>query len=148
MRILDIEKLFQEESTLNNVLKKCEDDIEKIDYWSGVRKDNLTDNPEEITRALNELSACFSNLRIILGIAETEKKNREVRFKESLRIETEKGTGKYVDTKAQTQASARVVKYRRIRNIIQAHMEACDKHISTLQSILKKWEKDYNHPQQ
>ena len=56
MRILEVEKLFQSEETLDKALEECKPDFETIDYWSGVRKSNLTDNPEEITKALNELS--------------------------------------------------------------------------------------------
>ena len=147
MRILEIESLFQQEDTLNEVLTKCEEDFKIVDYWSEVRKQNLTDNPEEILRALNELSGCYSNLRTILGIAETEKKNREVKFKENLRIESGKSDEKYVDAKASTQATAHVTKYRRIRNYIQAYVESCDKHICTLQSILKSLDKEHNNPQ-
>lgn len=147
MRILEIEKLFETEETLNEVLDRCEEDFKQIDYWSNVRKQNLTDNSEEINRALNELSGCYSNLKTILGIAETEKKNRHARYKESIRIEVENNGGKYSDAKADTQASAHVAEYRRIRNIIEAYVNSCDKHITTLQSILKDINKDYNHPQ-
>ena len=145
MRIIEIEELFKKDSTLDQVLDKCQEDFDRIDYWSQVRKNNLTDNSAEIGKALNELSGCYSNLRTVLGIAETEKKNRHIRFKESLRIEIEKEGGKYVDSKAEVQASANVVQFRRVRNIINAYVESCDKHILTLQSILKDLSKDYNH---
>lgn len=147
MRILEIEALFQSEDTLDQVLEKCKEDFEKIDYWSGVRKSNLTNNSEEIDKALNELSGCYSNLRTILGIAETEKKNRQVRHKESIRIDAGNAGEKYVDSKAETEASAVVAPYRRIRNIIGAYVESVEKHIVTLQSILKDLAKDFNHPQ-
>jgi len=145
MRIIEIEELFKKDDTLDQVLDKCQADFDRIDYWSQVRKNNLTDNSAEIGKALNELSGCYSNLRTVLGIAETEKKNRHIRFKESLRIEIEKEGGKYVDSKAEVQASANVVQFRRVRNIINAYVESCDKHILTLQSILKDLSKDYNH---
>jgi len=148
MRILDVEKLFQQEDTLNKVLDNCQEDFEKIDYWSQVRKENLTDNSPEIIKALNELSGCYSNLRTVLGIAESEKKNRHIRYKETLRIDIENEGGKYVDSKAEVQASNDVAEYRRVRNIINAYVESCDKHIITLQSILKDLGKDYNHPQE
>jgi len=147
MRILELENLFKKEETLDKVLEELEKDFEMVDYWSGVRKNNLTDNSEEINKALNELSGCYSNLRTALGIAETEKRNREVRNKESIRAETENAGNKYTDSKATTQASAYVANYRRVRNIILAYTESTEKHIVTLQSILKDLNKDYNHPQ-
>jgi len=84
MRILELEKLFEKEETLNKVLEMLEADFEMVDYWSGVRKSNITNNSEEIDKALNELSGAYSNLRIALAIAETEKKNRETIFKEKI----------------------------------------------------------------
>ena len=147
MRILDLEKKFQSEETLGDVLEELQEDFGKVDYWSGVRKSSLTDNSEEIDKALNELSGCYSNLRTALAIAESEKKNREIRFKEQIRIDTENAGKKYTDTKASTQASAHVAEYRRIRNIILAYTEASDKHIITLQSILKDIGKDYKNTQ-
>ena len=148
MRIQDIEPLFDSEETLDKVLEKCKEDFNLIDYWSGVRKNNITDNSAEIRKALNELSGCYANLRVILAIAESEKKNREVKFYESLKIETENDGKKFVSTVADKQASGLVASYRRIRNIVSAYLESCDKHIITLQSILKDIGKDYNHPQE
>lgn len=147
MRILELEGLFKKEETLDKVLEKMKEDFEKVDYWSGVRKMNLTSNSEEINKALNELSGCYSNLRTTLSIAETEKKNREITFKEKIRFETEQAGNKYTDSKANTQASAHVASYRRIRNIILAYAESAEKHIVTLQSILKDISRDFKHPQ-
>ena len=147
MRILDLEKKFKNEETLNEVLEELKEDFEKIDYWSGLRISNITSNSEEIDKALNELSGAYSNLRTALAIAETEKRNREIKFKEQIRFDTEEAGNKYTDSKASTQASAHVAEYRRVRNIIQAYTEACDKHIITLQSILKDIGKDYRNTQ-
>jgi hypothetical protein len=144
MRILELEKKFESEETLNDVLEELAEDFEKVDYWANCRKNNLTDNPEEVDKALNELSGCLSNLRTALGIAESQKKNREVRNKNQIRIKTENEGVKYVDTKATTQASAEIAPYRRIRNIVRAYYEAVQTQISTLQSILKDLNKDYN----
>ncbi len=151
MRILEIEKLFENEDTLDQVLGQCKKDINQIDYWSGVRKSNLTDNPEEISKALNELSGCYSNLRTILGIADTEFTNREVRQYNSIKMQKSNEGVKFtsqVDSAIKKEASASVASYRRIYNIIKSYTEACDKHIITLQSILKKWEKDYQNQQE
>lgn len=144
MRVLEIEQLFQSEENLDKVLEEVKADFELIDKWAELRKQNITDNPAEVDRALNELSGTLSNLRTLLGVAETEKKNREVRYKNQIRIDTENAGNKYVDTKAKAEASAYVASYRRIRNIVEAYYEANQTHISTLQSILKDLNKDYN----
>lgn len=143
MRVLDIEKLFQSEDTLDKVLEECKGDFEKIDYWKDLLKQGVVyNNPAEINRALTELAGAYANLRVVLGVAETEKKNREIRHKESIRIETEKNDKKYVDTKAETQASAFVANYRRIRNLIGGYEKASDKMITTLQNVNNNLDKN------
>jgi len=150
MRILKIEKLFEDESKLNEVLTECAEDFTQIDYWSGVRKQNLTDNPEEITKALNDLSGCYGNLNTILGVAETEFTNREVRAYNSIKIKLINEGTKFtsqIDSATKKEASESVCAYRRIYNLVKAYVTTCDKHIITLQSILNRWTKGYNHTQ-
>lgn len=137
MRIRDLEKLFQSEETLDQVLEKCRDDFNAIDYWSNLMKKNITNNKEEAKKALNDLTGVFMNLKPVVAIAETEKKNREIRQYNNIRIEIEKAEKKFVSASADKEASSSVASFRRIRNIVLAYMEACEKAISTLQSILK-----------
>ena len=137
MRVLEIEKLFENEDTLNEVLTKCKEDFEKIDYYAGIMKNNITNNPEEVKKALNELTGEYITLKTVLAIANTEKKNREMRQYDQLRIDTENAGTKFVAQTADRQASLYVASYRRVRNIIEAYTNAVEKAISSLQSILK-----------
>ncbi len=151
MRILELELKFKSEETLTEVLKECENDFNTIDYWSGVRKGNVTDNPAEITRALNELSGCFASLRPVLAIANTELTNREAIKRNLIKIEIERdGTKKWTtqaNSSAKYEAIEAVKNYTRIKNIIYAYCDAADKHISTLQTISKDASRDWKHPQ-
>jgi len=137
MRILEIEKHFQQEDTLNKVLEALKEDIEKIDYWSSIMKRGITVNPEEAKDALNDLTGRFMSLKTILSIAETEKKNRETRKYNEIKMAKENAKQKFVSASADKEASAFVGDYRRIRNLIQAYVDSCEKAISTLQSLLK-----------
>lgn len=137
MRIQEIEKYFQKEDTLDKVLEECSEDFEKIDYYAGIMKDGITDNPEEAKDALIKLTGIFMSLKIVLSIAETEKKNREGRYYDQLRIDTENEGKKFVSSVADKQASVLVSNYRRVRNSITGYVNSCEKAISTLQSILK-----------
>jgi hypothetical protein len=138
MRVLEIENLFKEESTLDKVLELCNIDFEKVDYYANtVLKSNLTDNPEEAKKALNELTGVYLSLKPIVAIAETEKSNREIREYDRLRIEIENANGKFTSASVEKQASAYVGNYRRVRNIVQAYLDGAEKAISTLQSLLK-----------
>jgi hypothetical protein len=137
MRILDIENYFKSEDTLDQVLEECKGEFERIDYWAGKMKSNITDNPAEAKSSLNELTGIYMTLKTVLAIAETEKKNKEIREYDRLRIEAGKSGKKFVSASSEKQASASVTSYRRVRNIIEAYLEASNKAISTLQSILK-----------
>jgi len=137
MRILELEKLFQTEPTLEKALEELKEDFEKVDYWAGVLRSGLVDNPEEANKALGELTGTYSNLRTALAIATTEKKNREVRHYNQLKIDTENLGKKFVSAVGEKEASAHVASYRRIRNIIEGYKEAAEKDISSLQSMLK-----------
>jgi len=137
MRILKIEKLFEDEAKLDEVLKECQNDFEKVDYYANIMKQNITNNPEEAKKALIELTGTFSNLRTVLAIAETEKKNREIRAYCKLRIDTENEGKKFQDGQGKQLASGKVASYRRVRNLILGYKEACEKSIGSLQSLLK-----------
>ncbi len=150
MRILKLEESFQSESTLPEILKILASDFDRIDYWSTIRKTNVTDNPADIVRALNELSGCYANLRTALAIANSEVTVREARKRGSLKIDTENEGKKWtsqLNSSAKYEAIEFVANYTRIKNIIEAYCNAADKHISTLQTISKDATRDYKHPQ-
>jgi len=148
MRIEEIKVLFQSEDTLDEVIVKLQEDIELVDEWSVNRKNGVVDNAEEIKRGLNELSGAYSNLRTVLALAESEKKNREVRFYNTRKIEIENAGEKFTSAAVDKEASAHVAEYRRVRNIIQAYTESAEKHIVTLQSNLKDEQRDYKNTQE
>lgn len=135
MRILDIEKHFQTEETLEKVLEELVDDFSVVDTWAKNLKGRVADNPEEIRNALQDLSGAYSNLRTVLALAESEKKNREVKRYNEIKIETENQGNKFVSASAEKQASADVADYRRIRNIILGYKESAEKMMSSLQNI-------------
>lgn len=145
MRILEIEKLFQKEETLNEVLEECKEDFEVIDNHSNnTMKSRICTNPCEAEGALVEITGAYGNLTTVLSIAESEKTNREEREYNRLRIEIENAGNKFVSAQADKQASAYVAPYRRIRNLISGYVSASEKQISTLQSILKYEGGKYN----
>jgi len=143
MRILEIEKLFAKEETLDKVIESCQSEINQVDYWANCMKQNLTDNPEETKKALNDLTGCYMLLKSVLAIAESEKSNREVRYYDKTRIEIENVGGKFTSASVEKQASAYVANYRRIRNILEAYVNASEKAISSLQSLIKMMTEEY-----
>jgi len=136
MKILQIEQLFQQEETLVQVLEECKEEFDIIDNYSKSLKNNTIENGESLKKVLKELVGVYLALKPVLALAETEKKNREVRYYDSRRIEVEKEGGKFVSGATDKEASAYVAEYRRVRNLIQGYVDACNTAISTLQSVL------------
>ena len=100
-------------------------------------RQGITTNPEEALNALSELTGIYMSLKAVLAIAETEKKNREIRRYNEIKKEIENAGTKFVSVSADKEASSYVASYRRLRNIIQAYTDSCEKAISILQSLLK-----------
>ena len=145
MRILEIEKLFQDETTLGQIMEECKEDIELVDYYANqILKSTVANNPEEAKKALLVVTGVYSNLTTVLSIAESEKKNRQEREYNRLRIEIENADKKFVSAQADKQSSAFVGDYRRIRNLIEGYVKAAEKQISSLQSVLKYESTKYN----
>ena len=142
MRIEKIESYLQQDDTLNKVIDELKDDFTQVEYHANNMKDNLTNNPEEAKKTLNKLTGLYIFLRTALAIAETEKKNREIAYYEKLRIEAGKENTKFTSSVAERQASNSVREYRRIRNIIQAYVESCEKAINSLQSLLRQMQEE------
>ena len=145
MRILEFEKLFQSKDTLDKAIEFLQEDMNRVDVWAINMKNNVTSNPEEAKNALNELTGIYSNLRTALTVAETEKKNREIRAYNQIKIDAGKAGTKFVSASAEKEASASVAIYRRVRNIIQGYKEACQTSVSSIQSLLKYMAVEYNN---
>ena len=145
MRILEIEQAFQDEKMLGKVLELCNEDFELVDYYANtVLKGKLANNAEEAKSAVLVLAGVYSNLTTVLSVAITEKKNREIREYNRLRIEAENAEKKVTDTAKEQQASEKVSEYRRIRNLVEGYVTGCEKQISALQTTLKNEKRTYN----
>jgi hypothetical protein len=145
MRILEIEKAFQDEKTLDKVLDLIKEDVELVDYYAdSVLKSKLANNVEEAKSAVLVLAGVFSNLTTVLSVAMTEKKNREIREYNRIRIESENAEKKFTSAIGEAMASESVASYRRIRNVIEGYCNGCEKQISALQSTIKNEKRTYN----
>jgi len=155
MRILEIEQLFQSEDTLDQVFERLSDSFCRIDDYADMAKANVFTTAEQVDKVLTELSGCHSDVITVLGVAKTEKKNRQGEKYSEIKINHENAAAvddkgkliKFVDSVAKQEASTFVAKYRRIKNIVEAYKDSCETSISVLQSVLKDLGRDYNNPQ-
>jgi hypothetical protein len=145
MRILEVEQAFQDEKTLIKVLELCKEDFELVDYYANtVLKAKLANNAEEAKSAVLVLAGVYSNLTTVLSVAMTEKKNREIREYNRIRMEAENADKKFTSAVGEAMASEKVAEYRRIRNFIEGYVTGCEKQISALQTTLKNEKRTYN----
>jgi len=142
MRIKELESLFQEEENLDAVLEEVKTEIAKVDEWAELMRDGQTQNPEMCKQALSELTGVFMRLAPVLSIAVSEKKNREVRGYNKIKMETEQAGKKFVSASTEKLASEEVSDYRRLRNYIQSYVDSCKVALSSLQSTLKQLQEE------
>jgi hypothetical protein len=116
-----------------------------LDYYANdVLKSKLANNAEEAKTAVLVLAGAYSNLTTVLSVAITEKKNREIREYNRIRIEAENAEKKVTDKDKEARASEYVADYRWIRNVIEGYVTGCEKQISALQTTLKNEKRTYN----
>lgn len=137
MNIFEIEKLFQEEETLEVIMQEVSETFKKIDEYSRQAQSQQLDNPFAIDNALQILQGCYGVLAPIYYLALAEKENKEYKYYCQLKMDIENEGTKFVDASATKEASAYISSYRRVRNILEGYLRACDKGISVLQTRLK-----------
>ena len=140
--IFELEKYFQKESTLEEVLKYCTQFFTKIDnVMLDLRKNKIQDG-ESVQEALTKVTGYFGALKPVLALAITEKKNRQVRYYNTRKEQIEKEGEKFSSAPTEREADASVASYRRVRNLVQGYVEVADRTIGILQSklnYLKQW---------
>lgn len=133
-----LEELFYGEGTLKDVLPALKAELERADYWDSIMIQNLTDNSEELKKAMNETTALHGILVKVYHFSEGALDVMEPKAKSRLRKEmTKEGQPKPTDGAVTAAAEEAVAIYRRVRWYLQGYVTGLDKTISTLQSILK-----------
>lgn len=137
-KVFIIEKFFQSEDTLNKVLDYCNQFFVRIDEIQKVFRVRKTINPQEILEATIKINGYYGALNPILAIAETEKKNRELRYYGLKKNEIEDKGIKFISASVEKESSSHVANYRKVRNLIKNYVEVCKTTISLGQSIMKE----------
>lgn len=104
---------------------------------------------EEISALLLESTGIWEYLNVLYSAIDTYKTEVELNFYHNLKIETDKDEKKkFVDGTAKQEASNHVMTERRIRNIVKAYLDACEKNIGSSQSYLKYLSEGYKRQTQ
>ena len=133
-----IEAKMENEETMTELLEYLQETyFIPIDRHSQLfRQGQVTEAPQ-IHNTIEELTGIFMELRTFQAVALTCKVNRELSYYHSEKISIENSGGKFISSLAEKEASKGVSNERRILNIIEAKLEACEQGISVCQSKMK-----------
>ena len=62
MNLFEIEELFKQEN-FDGVIENIKGDIKQVEYYSTIMKQQVTDNGEDVTKAINELTGIFMSMK-------------------------------------------------------------------------------------
>ena len=142
-----IESYFQDESKLEELLMNYKEAFDTVDQQSILFKESILNNKVEIQNVLDKLTGVYMNLILPSQIAQSQKGTKEDIFYSQRKMEIEntivtnkKGEPepkKFVAAAVERESSVHIANYRRVRNIFEAYISACEKGITTCQSKLK-----------
>lgn len=132
-----IESFFDSPEGMEKLLVEFTPAFQKIEEYSRLLKNGILDNGMECTKALSELTGIYLELKPVAVIAETIKSTEELRVYTRRKEEIEMTDAKFTSAAVEREASLAVASYRRIRNIFEAYLEASERGIQSVQSVLK-----------
>jgi hypothetical protein len=133
----ELQSYFYTEGMLKEVLPAIQDELDRSDYYDGVMIQNFTDNAEECKKAAAEMSGLHGRLIKVYEFAEGAIKKLEPLKKYAIRVKAEQDSQKITESAIVSLAENEMGEYRRIRHYVLGYVEALDKSIGTLQSIIK-----------
>ena len=140
MNILEYEKLFQAEDTLDMVLEELLPTFDKIDHYRERMKSNDIDNPASMRASIEILSGLYAEVRSVLAIAHAEITNREAKEYCRIKFDVENEGGKFttqIDSATKKEATSKTSNHRRVYSMLFGYCEACKQMVNALQSDVK-----------
>lgn len=137
MQYNDIERYFESDNTVVEVLEPCVEIFNRIDEIGQSLRNRTYNNPKDISDLLQELNGILIFLKPIYGIAESAKTENEDRFYNDRKNTIEKEGGKIVSAVLDREASLSVSNYRRVRNVIESYISVAETCIISSQCLLK-----------
>lgn len=132
----EIFRYLQSEEGLEKLLEEYVKVFDAVDEISDMMVEGVYEGGEQIKSALVRLSGLQGKLRLPTKVLEAEEINRKLRF--YMEIRKANGFGENISSSAaEKEASAKVSKYREVRNIFLAYLETCESKITSCQSVLK-----------
>ena len=150
MKFIEIEQYFNDESLVLEIIQEYTDCFNEINELNRQMRAFEAKTPDQIDEVLTRFTGLYGTLNEVLGQAEYEKNNRQVRYLEQLKSENSNKPVKEQEniTSLKNEASAQVAPYRKVRNIFASYVETCKVTIVTCQSRLKRVVTEMQHLKQ
>lgn len=136
-------ELLVKENKLETILKNLEDTFIKIDSRTQKLMSGAYTNGQDVDKLLMKCTGFWDYLNTIYIILDTIKDHQEVRLFNKIKMEEVKKKQKIVAAVIDKAVSEQVMTLRRVRNIVGAYRDTCDKNIFSCQSLLKSLNDNY-----
>jgi hypothetical protein len=135
-------KFFESTEGLGQLLTTYSELFTLIDDVGQQLIQGILATPDQFKEVLNTLTGAYIALEPLYSMAIAYKENAELRYYVNKKAEIEAKSEKVVAASLEKEASASVEELRRVRNILEGYVCACEKGIITAQTQLKRIEYD------
>jgi len=136
MKLTELRNLFETQD-FDTILSNLQPVFDEIDEIAEALGEGIGVEESICLEYLSKLTGYYMYLSPFLNEAKTQKRNNElIRYRE-LKEEAESEGKKFISAPAEKEAQIYVAEYRKIRNALQAYVDACKVGIGSCQSIVK-----------
>jgi len=138
MKYYEIEQKMESLEGMTELLNGLQENhFNCIDYHTGLfRTGQLTDQVR-LQQTIDELTGVYMDLQTYASVALTMKINKENGYFHNAKIEATNAGAKVTASILEREASYSISNERRVLNILEGKINACEKAISTCQSRMK-----------
>lgn len=136
------EEYFETEEGLKQLLLDNKDVFDMIDDYGKRFLGNVLSTSEDYKEALTKLTGAYIILEPLYTIACAYKRNDELKAYVTGKNKLEASGNKVVATHLEKESSLAVEHIRRVRNLCEGYVEACNKAIITCQTQLRRIEEN------
>jgi len=149
MNVLKLQDLFDNKETVALVLEEMIPTFDKINQYTEKMKEHQLDNPASLRSAMQILTGCHADVRVILGVAHSKLTNLEAKTYSQLKFDIENEGGKFtaqIDSATKKEATLQTSEYRDVYSVLLAYVEGSRQSINVIQSLLKDVRAEINDP--
>jgi len=133
----EYDKYFEKEENLEQIFIDCKDVIEGLNEYRKQFLANVLTSDADLKTALAFYTGAIQTFHPLFELAQAYKESQEDYIALKLRNDATESKTKITDAATKTQAHYEVRNYIKVRNLLRAHVNSCEKGISTCQTLLK-----------